>query len=108
MREADLAEFTEAAQASAHAGQAMFWQYVVRDIPAGFRGTRRRGLAVPTLVLGGEHDPVIPPVLLRGGDPNADGLTVRVVPGARHHLYEERQRPELVAEGLRKLIARTG
>lgn len=106
-RDADLAEFTEAAQASAHAGQAMFWQYVVRDIPAGFRGThRRRQPAVPTLVLGGEHDPVIPPALLRGGDPHADDLTVRVVPGAGHHLHEER--PELVAEVLRKLIAETG
>ncbi|MFC9530218.1 alpha/beta hydrolase [Streptomyces sp. NBC_01474] len=106
-RDADLAEFTEAAQASAHAGQAMFWQYVVRDIPAGFRGThRRRRLTVPTLVLGGEHDPVMPPALLRGGDPNADDLTVRVVPGAGHHLHEER--PELVAEALRKLIAEAG
>ncbi|MGW4386503.1 alpha/beta fold hydrolase [Streptomyces sp. NPDC004685] len=106
-RDADLAEFTEAAQSSAHAGQAMFWQYVVRDIPAGFRGThRRRRLTVPTVVLGGEHDPVIPPALLRGGDPNADDLTVRVVPGAGHHLHEER--PELVAGALRKLIAEAG
>ncbi|MGP8298406.1 alpha/beta fold hydrolase [Streptomyces inhibens] len=106
-RDADLTEFAEAAQASAHAGQAMFWQYVVRDIPAGFRGThRRRRLTVPTLVLGGEHDPVIPPALLRGGAPDADDPTVRVVPGAGHHLHEER--PELVAEALRKLIARTG
>lgn len=105
-READLKKFTEAAQGSAHAGQAMFWQYVVRDIPASLRGThRRRRLAVPTLVLGGEHDPVIPPALLRGGDPNADDLTVQVVPGAGHHLHEER--PELVAEALRKLIAET-
>ncbi|SHM24118.1 alpha/beta fold hydrolase [Actinacidiphila paucisporea] len=106
-READLAEFTEAAQASAHAGQAMFWQYVVRDIPAGFRGVhRRRRPAVPTLVLGGALDPVIPPALLRGGAPEADGLTVRVVPGAGHHLHEER--PELVAEALRELIAGAG
>ncbi|MFI6687033.1 alpha/beta fold hydrolase [Streptomyces sp. NPDC050485] len=101
--EAELTEFTEATQVSAHAGQALFWQYVVRDIPAGFRGTHRRTrLTVPTRVLGGEFDPVIPPALLRG-EPYADDLTVRVVPGAGHHLPEEL--PELVAEELRKLIA---
>ncbi|MFJ9416333.1 alpha/beta fold hydrolase [Streptomyces sp. NPDC101227] len=105
--DADLAEFTEATQTSARAGQALFWQYVVREIPAGLRGThRRRRLTVPTLVMGGEHDPVIPPAVLRGGDPYADSLTVTVVPGAGHHLHEER--PEAVAESLRKLIAGTG
>jgi pimeloyl-ACP methyl ester carboxylesterase len=104
-RTGELEEFTEATQVSAHAGQALLWQYVVRDIPAGFLGTHRgRRLAVPTLVLGGEHDPVIPPALLRG-EPNADRLTVRVVPGVAHHLHEER--PELVAAAVRELIAGT-
>lgn len=90
---------------SAHAGQSLFWQYVVRDIPAGFRGTHRRTrLTVPTRVLGGELDPVIPPALLRG-EPYADDLTVRIVPGAGHHLPEER--PERVADELRSLVSGT-
>ncbi|MFD7340109.1 alpha/beta fold hydrolase [Streptomyces violascens] len=101
--EAELTEFTGATQLSAHAGQSLFWSYVVRDIPAGFRGTHRSTrLTVPTRVLGGELDPVIPPALLRG-EACADDLTVRIVPGAGHHLPEEQ--PELVAEELRKLIA---
>lgn len=101
--EAELTEFTEATQFSAHAWQSLFWQYVVRDIPAGVRGIHRRTrLTVPTRVLGGALDPVFPPALLRG-KPYADDLTVRIVPGAGHHLPEER--PELVAEELLKLIA---
>lgn len=104
--EADLTEFTEATQVSARAAQSLFWQYVLRDIPAGIRGThRRRRLTVPTVVLGGEHDPVIPPALLRGVEPNAVDLTVSVLPGAGHHLPEER--PDAVAAALRKLITRT-
>ncbi|MEV6790566.1 alpha/beta hydrolase [Streptomyces sp. NPDC051320] len=103
-QESELTEFAEATQVSAHAGQSMFWQYVVRDIPAGFLGTHRRArLTVRTMVLGGELDPVIPPALLRGGEAHADDLTVRVIPGAGHHLHEER--PELVAQAVRDLSA---
>ena len=103
--EAELTEFTEATRFSAHAGQSMFWSYVVRDIPAGLRGTHRRvRLTVPTRILGGELDPVIPPALLRA-KAYADDLTVGIVPGAGHQLPAER--PELVAEELRKLIAAT-
>ena len=99
----ELTEFAEATRASAHAGQSLFWQYVIRDIPAQFRGThRRRRLTVPTLLLGGALDPVIPPALL-GSAPNADDLTVEIVPGAGGHLPEER--PELVAAALRRLTA---
>ncbi|WP_329123264.1 alpha/beta fold hydrolase [Streptomyces sp. NBC_01465] len=101
--ESDLKEFAEATQTSAHAGQSLFWQYVLRDIPAGFRGTHRRTrLKVPTVVLGGELDPVIPPTLLQGA-PNADDLTVETIPGAGGHLPEEH--PEVVAAALRRLTA---
>ncbi|MFF1480032.1 alpha/beta fold hydrolase [Streptomyces sp. NPDC058301] len=102
--EAELAEYVAATGASAAAGQALFWQYVLHEIPAGLRGThRRRGLTVPTLVLGGALDPVIPPALLTG-EPYADDLRVRIVPGAGHHLPQER--PEVVAEEVRRLVAR--
>ncbi|WP_441251263.1 alpha/beta fold hydrolase [Kitasatospora sp. McL0602] len=103
---AELTEFTEATQTSAHAGQALMWQYVLHEIPAGLRGTHRRSrLTVPTLLLGGEHDPVFPPAAPTDTASYADDLTVTTVPGAGHHLHEER--PELVAEALRSLLART-
>ncbi|MEV0094077.1 alpha/beta hydrolase [Streptomyces sp. NPDC050738] len=102
-RPSDLTEYAESTQRSAHAGQSLFWQYVLRDIPAGFRGTHRRTrLTVPTLVLGGELDPVIPPALLQG-TPLADDLAVETVPGAGGHLPEEC--PDRVAEAFRRLTA---
>lgn len=101
-----LEEFTEATQTSAHAGQAMFWQYVLRDIPALRHGThRRRRLTVPTLLMGGGRDRMIPPDLLAGGERYAEHLVVRVVPGAGHHLHEEE--PDLVANAIRERFAST-
>lgn len=100
----ELAEFTAATRASAHAGQAMFWQYVVRDIPALIRGLhRRRRLTVPTVLMTGDRDPVIPPALLPGATPYADDLQIRIVPNAGHHLHEEH--PEAVATALRELLS---
>ncbi|WP_129307898.1 alpha/beta hydrolase [Streptomyces sp. L2] len=101
--ETELAEYAAATRESAAAGQAMFWQYVLRDIPALLRGThRRQRLTVPTLLLGGERDNVIPPALLDGGEAYTDDLTVRVVPGAGHFLPQER--PGEVADALRELF----
>ncbi|MBX7548616.1 alpha/beta hydrolase [Streptomyces sp. NPDC004232] len=100
----ELAEFSAAAQVSAHAGQAMFWQYVVREIPALLRGVRRgQRLTVPTVLLGGERDNVIPPSMLAGGEGHADDLTVRIVPGAGHFL--PRESPHAVAGAMRELFA---
>lgn len=106
-QEAELAEFVEATQVSAHAGQAMFWQYVLRDILTLDRGTlRQQKLAVPTLLLGGARDVVIPPSLLAGGATHADDLVVRVVPHVGHHLHEEN--PDVVADAIRERFAVTG
>ncbi|MFI6449560.1 alpha/beta fold hydrolase [Kitasatospora sp. NPDC050543] len=103
----ELAEFSAAAQAGAHAGQAMFWQYVVREIPALLRGTwRGRRLTVPTLLLGGERDNVIPPSMLAGGESHACELTVRIVPGVGHFLPQES--PRVVAEAMNELFATGG
>lgn len=100
----ELAEFSAAAQASAHAGQAMFWQYVVREIPALLRGTwRGQRLTVPTVLLGGERDNVFPPSMLAGGESHADDLTVRIVPGVGHFLPWES--PHVVAGAMRELFA---
>ncbi|MEW2401940.1 alpha/beta hydrolase [Streptomyces sp. NPDC046862] len=73
----------------------MFWQYVVREIPALPRGTwRGRRLTVPTVLLGGERDNVIRPSMPAGGGKgHADDLTVRIVPGAGHFLPRESPTP---------------
>ncbi|MFK0024052.1 alpha/beta fold hydrolase [Streptomyces sp. NPDC090798] len=99
----EVAEFTAAARVGAHAGQAMFWQYVVRDIPALLRGAwRGHRLTVPTVLLGGERDNVIPSSMLAGGEGHADDLTVRIVPGAGHFL--PREAPQAVAKAMKELF----
>ncbi|MGW5126983.1 alpha/beta fold hydrolase [Streptomyces sp. NPDC004069] len=99
----ELAEFSAAAQATAHAGQAMFWQYVVREIPALLRGTwSGQRLTVPTVLLGGERDNVFPPSMLAGGGSHADDLTVRIVPGIGHFL--PRESPDVVAGAMKELF----
>jgi pimeloyl-ACP methyl ester carboxylesterase len=104
-RPGEIEEFTEAAAASAVAGQSMFLQYVLREIPALVLGTYRSArLTVPTLLLTGARDRVIPPGLLAGGERRADDLTVRAVEDAGHHLHEEC--PALVAEAARELFGR--
>ncbi|MFF4015476.1 alpha/beta fold hydrolase [Streptomyces sp. NPDC001843] len=102
-QEAELAEYAAATSAAAHAGQSLFWQYVLHDIPALLRGTwRRHRLTVPTLLLGGERDRVIAASLLAGAEPYADDVTVRLVPGAGHYLPQER--PRVVAEAIGELF----
>ncbi|MCX4846790.1 alpha/beta fold hydrolase [Streptomyces sp. NBC_00893] len=99
----ELAEFSASAQATAHAGQAMFWQYVVREIPALLRGTwSGQRLTVPTVLLGGERDNVFPPSMLAGDGSHADDLTVRIVPGTGHFL--PRESPDAVAGALKELF----
>lgn len=90
--------------ARARAGEALHWQYVLHDIPA--FATRRHAaerLKVPTLILAGEEDPVLPPTMLAGGENHAERLRVRVVPGCGGHLPNER--PGLVAEAAREVFA---
>jgi pimeloyl-ACP methyl ester carboxylesterase len=53
-------------------------------------------LRVPTLLMTGAQDHAIPPVLVEGAEPEADDLTVEIVPGCGHFLPEEA--PQLVAE----------
>ena len=104
--DADLEEFVEATRHSARANQSVLWQYVRHDIPALiFRARRREWLGVPTLVLAGAEDPVIPPSLFAGGDKHADRLEVRVVPGTGHYLHEER--PTVVASAVNEMTGVT-
>lgn len=76
--------------ARARAAEQLHAAYVWREIfahPLGrFHAAR---LTVPTLILGGERDVVIPPSVLAGGEGKADDLRVVVVPGCGHLMPEE-------------------
>lgn len=101
----EVEEFVTASRqpGSARAGEAMHWQFVLRDIPGIIlRRHDRMRLTVPTVILAGAEDWMLPPSLLPGADRHADHLAVRVVPGAGHFLPEER--PAVVAEAARELF----
>jgi pimeloyl-ACP methyl ester carboxylesterase len=91
--EAALDEFTAASRTRQAAGaiQAMLWQFVLHDIPSLVLGRGTAELTVPTLLLGGEHDPVSRPAPAKARTGN---LRVVVMPGA--HLLPETA-PDLVA-----------
>lgn len=99
-----LEEFVAAASHSAHAGQQVFWQYVLHELPGLLiEGADVPRLLVPTMLLSGSADRVIAPGLLMGAERHADQLEVRIVPTAGHFLHEEH--PELVAAAARELFA---
>jgi pimeloyl-ACP methyl ester carboxylesterase len=54
---------------------------------------------VPTEILTGGWDPVLPMAFLRGGERFADHLAMRALPDCRHLIPE--QRPDLVVETAR-------
>ena len=99
--EAALEEFVEASRTrtTARSIEQMLWQYVLRDIPALIRPRNRRNrLTVPTLVLGGEVDPVSRLTPALDLTRHADSLQVEVVPGG--HLLPETA-PRMVAAAAR-------
>ncbi|MDJ0341892.1 alpha/beta fold hydrolase [Streptomyces sp. H10-C2] len=106
-QEGEIEEFATAAREprSALAGERIHRAFVAHDIAAlrhkEFHALR---LTVPTLILAGERDVVIPPPLLEGGGAFADALSVEVVPGAGHFLQHER--PDRVVAAARRLFAR--
>ncbi|MFG2847234.1 alpha/beta fold hydrolase [Kitasatospora sp. NPDC048296] len=101
----ELAEYvsTGSTPAAARAAELLHWAFVVRDIPrlASGRFNKRR-LTVPTVLLGGEQDPVIRPSLLSPAGAPADDLHAEVLPGCGHFLPHEA--PEEVADAVRKLF----
>ena len=103
----EMEEFVAASRqrSSARAGEALHWQFVLHDIP-GIIVRRNRGLrlTVPTVILAGSQDWMLPPKLLAGADRHADDLQVRVVPGAGHFLADEQ--PAVVAQAARELFQR--
>jgi pimeloyl-ACP methyl ester carboxylesterase len=83
--------------ARARAGEQFHWRYVLTEILAHPRGRFRAArLTVPTLILGGADDVVLPPSVLGGGERHADELRVVVVPDCGHLMPEEW--PEVVAD----------
>lgn len=103
-RPGDVDEFTAAMRSSAHAGQQVLWQYVLKDLPAVLRGREpERRLTVPAVIIGGARDHVISPALMKGDSSRADRLDVRILDDYGHHLPVEA--PELVAAAAREVLA---
>jgi pimeloyl-ACP methyl ester carboxylesterase len=103
----EVEEFVAASRepGSARAGEALHWQFVRHDIPAIIlRRYRSVRLTVPTVILAGAEDWMLPPRLLAGAERHADDLELRVVPGAGHFLPAER--PAVVAEVAGELFRR--
>lgn len=99
-----IAEFADASRLPAHAraGRALNWQFVLHDIPKLGSGRTPR-LRVPTEILAGRRDVLVPPSLLRGGERHADDLRVRVLDDCGHLIPE--QRPDVVVAAARELFA---
>jgi len=100
--DAVLREFVlaSATPAQAHAIQQTMWQYVINDIPALVTGHWRRSepMTVPTLMIGGELDPVSRPGSAEDLTAHATDLRIEIVPGA--HLLHETA-PRIVAAAAR-------
>jgi len=104
----EVEEFVTASRqpGSARAGKALHWQFVLHDIPGMIlRRYSRMKLTVPTVILAGAEDWMLPPNLLAGADRHADDLQLRVVPGAGHFLADECL--AVVAEAARELFQRS-
>ena len=99
----DLEEFVQASRSSAHAGQQVLWQVVVKDMPNLLSRTQPPSLAVPTLILGGEKDPIVPPELLIAAAGCELPVQTRVLDGCGHHLPVEA--PHAVAAAAREFFA---
>ncbi|MFJ5549424.1 alpha/beta fold hydrolase [Streptomyces sp. NPDC093225] len=92
--------------ARARAGELLHRAYALRDVPALLRGRDKAArLTVPTVILAGAEDFVLPPGVLAGGERYADDLRVEVVPGAGHYLHEER--PDVVVAAARALFGQS-
>ncbi len=100
----DIRIYTDAMRdpARARAGEQVNAAYVWQEIFGHPLGRYRKArLTVPTLIIGGERDVVIPPAVLAGGERHADDLRVVVLPGG--HLLPEEQ-PTAVAEEVLRFL----
>jgi pimeloyl-ACP methyl ester carboxylesterase len=103
----DLRIYTDVMRdpARSRAGEQVHAAYVWREIFGHPLGRHRKArLSVPTLIIGGERDVVIPPAVLEGGEQHADELKVVVLPGGGHLLPEEQ--PAAVTEEVLRFLGR--
>ena len=81
----------------ARAAMLLYRTFLLRELGPVLAGRYRgRRIEVPTLIMHGDRDPILPPVLYEGHERFFEALRVESVPGAGHLLPEER--PALVAE----------
>ncbi|MBK6764176.1 MAG: alpha/beta hydrolase [Micrococcales bacterium] len=103
---ADAAAYFRALRdpARARAGSALYRQLIVPEFLRIMLGRHRgRVLEVPTLVLFGEQDDVIPRAMLQGFDADARDLTIDFVPGAAHYIVDDE--PAEVARRIAQFLA---
>jgi pimeloyl-ACP methyl ester carboxylesterase len=85
------------ASTRARAASLMYRTYLTKEIGPILAGRyRKERLTVPTLVMHGDRDPVLPPVFFEGHERYADDMTIESVKRAGHLLPEEA--PEIVSE----------
>jgi pimeloyl-ACP methyl ester carboxylesterase len=103
--EEDLEAFTRRLTGDrARATESLYRNFLLRDGPAVAAGRyARRTLEVPTLLVVGERDPVIPARLVRDQAARVEALDVEIVPGAGHFIVDER--PELVSDRVLRFFA---
>ena len=89
--------------ATAAATVALYRTFLTRELPRIARG-RYAGdrLTVPTLLLVGDRDPVIPAGAIEGFEAHGDALELEWLAGAHHWLPEER--PDVVEDRIRRLL----
>jgi pimeloyl-ACP methyl ester carboxylesterase len=88
----------------ARATESLYRNFLLRDAPAVAAGRYAgRPLEVPTLLILGQRDPIIPARLAREQAARADALDVEIVPGAGHLIVDER--PELVSDRVLRFLA---
>ena len=94
------------ASTRARAAMLLYRTFLRREVGPVLAGRyRKQRLTVPTLVMYGDRDPVLRPVLYEGLDRYADDLRLEPVKGAGHFLPEEA--PDLVAERVLAFLAET-
>jgi pimeloyl-ACP methyl ester carboxylesterase len=85
------------ASTRARAASLLYRTFLLREVGPVLAGRyRKHRLTVPTLVLHGQRDPILPPIFYEGHDRYADDLTVEKVRKAGHLLPEEC--PDLVSD----------
>lgn len=97
--EADYAAFADPYRSGAHsaAGSAMYGTFLAKELLPWVRGRYRDARLEPqTLLLVGEHDPVIRPRIVAGYEPHARDMRHEFIEDAGHFLAEER--PDVVLD----------